>query len=169
MANDLIEVLLQLSNIVSITVVGIDHEQLACAKNSRLKSFPILEPIDINSDLLVAIGNSKRIAIFLPDLPSVKPSEISLALELASDHETSFISDQSSLGTTAFFSSVGKVPTYFGTNSAATHRNAYAFELVDPHFIGIKSDCDDLSDLLAINSADLGRNTRYLIEQHQQN
>jgi len=169
MANDLIEVLLQLSNIVSITVVGIDHEQLACAKNSRLKSFPILEPIDINSDLQMAIGESKRIAIFLPDLPSVKTTEILRALELSNNHQRSFIADQNLIGSTAFFSTVGKVPTYFGANSAAAHRSARAIELIDPQFKGIKADCDDWSDLLAIDISDLGHATRALMEHHLQN
>jgi 2-phospho-L-lactate guanylyltransferase (CobY/MobA/RfbA family) len=166
MASDLIDTLLQVPNIASITVVGVEHSLITNIANPRLNSFPISEPISINADLYLAIGDAERIAIFLPDLPSVKLSEISLALELASNHKTSFITDQSALGTTAFFSSVGCVPTYFGTNSAAAHREASAFELVNPHFIGIRSDCDDLSDLLAINSANLGYNTRFLIEQH---
>jgi 2-phospho-L-lactate guanylyltransferase len=169
MAVDLIDVLLQVPQISSITIVGVDHEQLTDAANPRLKSFPISQPVDINSDLQLAIGDSKRIAIFLPDLPSVKTAEILRALELANAHHTSFIADQNSIGSTAFFSTVGKVVTHFGTNSAAAHRDAQAIELIDPQFKGIKADCDDWSDLLAIDISDLGHATRALMEHHLQN
>jgi 2-phospho-L-lactate guanylyltransferase len=169
MAVDLIDVLLQVPQISSITIVGVDHEQLTDAANPRLRSFPIIDPININSDLQMAIGGSKRIAIFLPDLPSVKTVEILRALELANTHRTSFIADQNSIGSTAFFSTVGKVATHFGANSAAAHRSAQAIELIDPEFKGIKADCDDWSDLLAINTSDLGHATRALMEHHLQN
>jgi 2-phospho-L-lactate guanylyltransferase len=169
MAIDLIEVLLEILQIATITIVGVDHKQLMSATNSRLKSFPILEPIDITSDLQLAIGESKRIAIFLPDLPSVKAVEILQALALASTNRTSFIADQNSIGSTAFFSTVGKVVTHFGINSAAAHRSAGAIELIDPQFKGIKADCDDWSDLLAIAANDLGHATRALMEHHLQN
>ena len=169
MAVDLIDVLLQVPQISNITIVGVDHEQLTDAANPRLRSFPISQTIDINSDLQMAIGDSKRIAIFLPDLPSVKTTEISKALELASGHRASFIADQNSFGSTAFFSTIGKVATHFGANSAAAHRNTQAIELIDPEFKGIKADCDDWSDLLAINTSDLGHATRSLMEHHLQN
>ena len=169
MAIDLIDVLLQIPQIATITIVGVDRKQLTSVTNSRLKSFPILEPIDINSDLQLAIGESKRIAIFLPDLPSAEATEVSQALALASTNQTSFIADQNSIGSTAFFSTVGKVATYFGINSAAAHRSAGAIELIDPKFKGIKADCDDWSDLLAIAANDLGHATRALMEHHLQN
>ena len=169
MAIDLIDALLQTPQIASITIVGVDHEELTSSASPKLKSFPISEPIDINSDLQMAIGDSKRVAIFLPDLPSVTPAEISVALELASAHRTSFIADQNSIGSTAFFSTVGKVATHFGTNSAAAHRGAQSFELIDSIFKGIKADCDDWSDLLAIETGDLGQATRALMEHHLQN
>jgi 2-phospho-L-lactate guanylyltransferase len=169
MAVDLIEVLLQVPHITSITIVGVDHQELTTAANPKLRSFPISEPVDINSDLQLAIGGSKRIAIFLPDLPSVKTAEISQALELATSHKTSFIADQNSIGSTAFFSTVGKVATQFGINSAAAHRSAQAIELIDPQFKGIKADCDDWSDLEAIEISDLGHATRVLMELHLQN
>lgn len=169
MAIDLIEVLRQVPHIANITVVGVDHQELTNSANPKLLSFSISEPIDINSDLQLAIGDSKRIAIFLPDLPSVKTAEISKALELANSHKTSFIADQNSIGSTAFFSTVGKVPTYFGANSAAAHRNAQAIELIDSQFKGIKADCDDWSDLVAIKISDLGHETRALLEHHLQN
>ena len=169
MAVDLIDVLLQVPQISSITIVGVDHEQLTDAANPRLRSFPISQPFNINSDLQMAIGDSKRIAIFLPDLPSVKTVEILRALELANTHRASFIADQNSIGSTAFFSTIGKVATHFGANSAAAHRSAQAIELIDPEFKGIKADCDDWSDLLAINTGDLGHATRSLMEHHLQN
>ena len=169
MAVDLIDVLLQVPQISSITIVGVDHEQLTDAANPRLRSFPIIDPININSDLQMAIGGSKRIAIFLPDLPSVKTTEILRAFELANTHQTSFIADQNSIGSTAFFSTVGKVATHFGAYSAAAHRSAQAIELNDPEFKGIKADCDDWSDLLTIETGDLGHATRALMEHHLQN
>jgi 2-phospho-L-lactate guanylyltransferase len=169
MAVDLIDVLLEVPQISSITIVGVDHEQLTDAANPRLRSFPISQPVDINSDLQLAIGVSRRIAIFLPDLPSVKTTEISKALGLATGHRTSFIADQNSIGSTAFFSTIGKVVTHFGINSAAAHRSAQAIELIDPQFKGIKADCDDWSDLLAIDISDLGHATRSLMEHHLQN
>ena len=169
MASDLIDALLQVSNIQSITIVGVDHRELTDAANPKLKSFPIAEPIDINSDLQIAIGEPSRVAIFLPDLPSINSSEISRALELASNHRTSFIADQNEIGTTAFFSTIGKAQTYFGSNSAAAHREAHAFELTNPEFKGIKADCDDWSDLLALDLENLGHSTRSLMEHHLQN
>jgi len=169
MAIDLIDVLLQIPQIATITIVGVDHKQLTSVTTSRLNSFPILEPIDINSDLQLAVGESKRIAIFLPDLPSAEATEVSQALSLASTNQTSFIADKNSIGSTAFFSTVGKVATHFGINSAAAHRSAGTIELIDPQFKGIKADCDDWSDLLAIDTQDLGHATRALMEHHLQN
>ena len=169
MASDLIDVLLQVPNIARITVVGVDLESLTESADPRLKSFPILEPISINADLHLAIGDTNRIAIFLPDLPSVKAAEITQALELASKHQTSFITDLNSIGSTAFFSTVGKVETHFGLNSANAHRDAHAFELFDAQFKGIKADCDDWADLLAIESSDLGHATRALMEHRRHN
>jgi len=169
MAVDLIDVLIQIPQISSITVVGVDHQELTNSASPKLKSFLISEPVDINSDLQLAIGDSKRVAIFLPDLPSVKVAEISEALQLASTYRTSFIADQNSIGSTAFFSTVGKVATHFGANSAAVHRNVQAIELIDSIFKGIKADCDDWSDLLAIDTSDLGHATRALMEHHLQN
>ena len=167
-ASDLIDALLQVSSITSITVVGIDHQLLTNATNARLNSYPIAEPIDINSDLQISIGEVNRFAVFLPDLPSVKPAEITLAFELASAQQTSFIADQNGLGSTAFFGTTGKVQTHFGANSAAAHRAAGAHELINPSFKGIKADCDDWSDLLAIDSNELGHSTRALLEHHLQ-
>lgn len=169
MAVDLIDVLLQVPHISSITIVGVAHQELTNSANPKVGSFPISQPVDINSDLQLAIGDSRRIAIFLPDLPSVKTTEITEALELASGHRTSFVADQKSIGSTAFFSTVGKVMTHFGINSAAAHRSAQAIELIDPQFKGIKADCDDWSDLLAIDTRDLGHATRALMEHHLQN
>ena len=169
MASDLIDTLLRVPNIASITVVGVEHGLITNADNPRLKSIPILEPVSINADLFLAFSEAKRIAIFLPDLPSATAKEISKALELASEHQTSFIADLNSIGSTSFFSTIGKVETHFGLNSAAAHRTANAFELVDPHFKGIKADCDDWADLLAIESSDLGHATRALMEHHRQN
>lgn len=168
MASDLIDALLQVSNIASITVVGVDHRLITDAANLRLTSFEIAEPVDINSDLNIAIGAKNRIAIFLPDLPSITPLEISTALEMASHNRTSFIADQNAIGSTAFFSTAGKVSTRFGANSAAAHRAAQAVELSHPTFRGIKADCDDWSDLLAINTSDLGHATQALMEHHLQ-
>jgi 2-phospho-L-lactate guanylyltransferase (CobY/MobA/RfbA family) len=169
MASDLIDALLQVPNIARITVVGVDLESLTESADPRLKSFPILEPISINADLKLAIGDTNRIAIFLPDLPSVKAAEITQALELASKHQTSFIADLNSIGSTAFFSTIGKVQTHFGINSAAFHRQAQAIELIDAQFKGIKADCDDWADLLAIESSDLGHATRALMEHRRHN
>jgi len=169
MAVDLIDVLLQVTHIASITIVGVDHHELTNSANPKVRSFPISEPVDINSDLQLAIGDSRRVAIFLPDLPSASSVEISLALALASTQRTSFIADQNSIGSTAFFSTVGKVATHFGANSAAAHRTTHAIELVDPQFKGIRADCDDWSDLLAIDTSDLGHATRALMEHHLQN
>ena len=169
MADDLIDALLQVSNLQSITIVGVDHRELTDAANPKLNSIPIAQPIDINSDLHIAIGEQSRVAIFLPDLPSVNSNEISRAFELASNHRTSFIPDQNQIGITAFFSTIGKVQTYFGQNSAEAHRATHAIELTDPEFKGIKADCDDWSDLLALNLENLGRSTRSLMEHHLQN
>ena len=169
MASDLIDALLQVPHIASITIVGVDHQELTDLADPRLSSLPISQPIDINSDLQIAIGEENKIAIFLPDLPSVSAKEISLALEMAASHKTSFIADQNEIGTTAFFSTAGKVTTHFGLNSAAAHRGASAAELTDPEFRGIKADCDDWSDLLAIDIGNLGHSTRALMEHHLQN
>ena len=169
MASDVIEVLLQIPSISSIKVVGVDHSQITEVKDSRLSSIPFLEPNDINSDIAQAIDNVDRYAVLLPDLPSVKAQEVIRAFELASHYERSFIADKSGVGSTAFFSTVGKVSTFFGHNSAEAHRGAGAIELKDSLFAGIKADCDVWSDLLAISSQDLCSATRALMEQHLQN
>lgn len=169
MANDVIDALLPMSDISRITIVGVSHLDLTSNSDSRIDSIPIREPLDINADLQLAIGSEHKIAIFLPDLPSLTSTEIRLALDLATSHQTSFIADQNGFGTTAFFSTIGKVSTRFGLNSAEAHRKDGANELKDPIFKGIKADCDDLADLLSTNKSELGSATRSLMEHHLQN
>lgn len=169
MASDVIDALLLVPNIASITVVGVDHKLVYSLDNPKLKSITITQAVDINADLALAISKEKRVAVFLPDLPSVTGEEITQALELAARKERSFISDRTELGTTAFFSTVGKVPTHFGINSAALHASSGATHLKSWQFRGIKADCDDWADLLAIAISDLGPFTRTLMEHHLQN
>lgn len=169
MASDLIDALLKVRQIALITVVGVDHKLVYSSDNPKLKSFAITQAVDINTDLALAISNEKRVAIFLPDLPGVSGGEITRSLELAAENARSFITDRTELGTTAFFSTVGKVPTYFGIDSAAKHQATGAVKLTDLTFQGIKADCDDWADLLAIKASDLGVATKSLLEHHLQN
>ena len=130
--------------------------QVQSVDDIKLQSFADLQP-----DYVFNVATQ--------NLPSVKAAEITQALELASKHQTSFITDLNSIGSTSFFSTIGKVQTHFGINSAAFHRQAQAIELIDAQFKGIKADCDDWADLLAIESSDLGHATRALMEHRRHN
>lgn len=161
MACDLIDALLTVKNVASITIVGVNHLELGVRADARLSSY-IPEAISgINSDLSHAIGNSKMIAAILPDLPAVTSKEIALALELAEGHIQSYIPDFTDIGTTAYFSTDREhFSPQFGENSARSHSMNGADQLSHPTFWGIRRDCDDLDDLLEIPPSALGFATR---------
>lgn len=166
MASDVIESLLQLSIIDSITIVGENHHDVTANRDPRIQSFPLSVLAGINADLHQAIGASGKIAVILPDLPTITSRELAIALDLADAHEQSFIPDFTGCGTTSYFATRSEAfNPRFGPNSALAHSRGGAIELSHPFFVGITRDCDDFKDLEQFPLSTLGRSTRSIMEQ----
>ncbi len=165
MANDVIDAILQLSNVGSITIVGLHHLDVTTNPDLRIRSFPLTQMTGINNDVRRAIGASNKISVILPDLPSITSAELAIALDLASANEQSFIPDFSGKGTTIYFvTNSNAFNPQFGPNSALEHLKNGAKELSHPAFAGIMRDCDDFTDLGQIPLSALGRATRSIME-----
>jgi 2-phospho-L-lactate guanylyltransferase len=165
MASDVIESLLQLAIIDSITIVGENHLDATANRDPRIRSLPMSVLAGINADLHQTIGASERIAVILPDLPTITSGELAIALDLADVHEQSFIPDFAGRGTTSYFSTRSKVfNPQFGPNSALAHLRGGAIKLSHPSFVGIMRDCDDFKELEQFPLSALGRSTRSIME-----
>lgn len=170
MACDLIDALLSLDNVASITVVGVNHRDLSAQGDNRLDSYLPEVPSGINCDLSHAIGNSGKIGAILPDLPAVTSEEIAIALELAEGHTQSYIPDYTDVGTAAYFSTSREYfSPQFGGDSSRSHSLKGAYKLSHPTFWGIRRDCDNLTDLLGIPLSSLGVATRSALTRQMRN
>lgn len=128
-----------------------------------LDSFPcsvLIEPRELdglNSALawaLSALGDARsQCTILAADLPFVSSVEIEYALELASQHERSFVSDSAGSGTTllAMNHTPGFTPA-FGEDSRSAHEALGCVELLIPQTSGLRRDVDTLDQLNADHS-----------------
>ncbi len=165
MANDVIDELILVPAIELITIIGIDHRRLGERTQAKIQSIVPDPALGINIDILSLHRVSEHTAVLLPDLPSLKADEVALALTLAGNHDQSFISDRSGLGTTMYLST--KKESFhprFGAQSAREYAENSAVELTSSEFIGIKHDCDNLSDLLNLSLPTLGPATRAFVQ-----
>ncbi len=74
------------------------------------------------------------VLICVSDLPCLTSETVALALDLGSDHDTSFIADLDGSGTTMWLAPHGDgLPSHFGADSRSAHRAAGAVDLVDEY------------------------------------
>lgn len=164
MASDVVDSIMELANIEAVTVVGVSHEEVSSLKDPRLRSYLPKVISGINSDVLLAVGGSRKIAVILPDLPAVTSAEIAIALDLAEGNRQSFIRDAEGSGSSMYFApSRQYFSPQFGVNSAHSHALNAAVELSHPTFLGIRRDCDDLVGLTNIPISTLGLATRSFV------
>jgi len=166
MANDVIQQLLQVPEVHTITVVGSDHRDLIKLPDHRVNSSIPYPSQSINIDVSSVLGEERKVAILLPDLPGLTHHEISIALNFANTRSTSFIRDYKGVGSTFYMCTQReKFNPKFGADSAKLHLETGAIEIVDSRFDGLRRDCDSLSDLAEFEVASLGRSTRLFMEQ----
>lgn len=93
--------------------------------------------------------DGEGVAAVSGDLPSLRASELSLALQRASSHARSFVADVEGTGTTLYAATSRQLfEPRFGVASAAAHaRTAVALESYD--LPGLRRDVDTIEDLRA--------------------
>lgn len=169
MASDVIDAILNLSNIEMVTLVGVCYEEMSLRNDPRLRSYLPNGISDINGDIRQGIGTSQSIAVILPDLPALTSEEIAIAFTLAEGHQQSFIRDHEGTGSTMYFASSREYfSPQFGVNSAPAHVAGGVVELNHPNFYGIRRDCDEFDHLTNISPSKLGPATRSFVEQMMQ-
>lgn len=104
------------------------------------------------------------IAAMLADLPALRPHELETALTLATDHETSFVSDTPAVGTTLYCTMPGAdfVPA-FGGPSRLAHLSGGAIELDGAHIPTVRRDVDTEPDLREAAQLGVGPHTREIL------
>ena len=165
MAIDVINCLLLVEQINSITIVGVDHKELVQSNDPKVESFIPSKLLGINSDVTEAVKYSQNIAVLLPDIPAITGLEITTALMLAENQPESFIADKSEQGST-FYAALQRqnLQPAFGLGSALKHANQGAYKLDHECFIGIRSDCDNLMQLLSISPELIGPATKKFLQ-----
>jgi 2-phospho-L-lactate guanylyltransferase len=103
---------------------------------------------------LAEIGEARnQCAILAADLPFVSAAEIEYALELASQHERSFVSDSAGSGTTLLaMNHTAEFTPAFGEDSRSAHERLGCVELPIPQTSGLRRDVDTLDQLNADHS-----------------
>ncbi len=106
----------------------------------------------------------RRPVVVLPgDLPAMTGPDLSHTLRAHADHELAFCADAAGLGTTLV---VARTPallrTAYGPGSAQRHREMGAVEMTDVP-PGLRRDIDVLDDLADARAIGLGRNTRQVV------
>lgn len=99
------------------------------------------------------------------DLPSLRPAELTEALERAAAHEASFVRDAEGTGTTLVLArSLDAFRPAFGPGSARRHARAGFAELAGAGLPSIRHDVDTTQDLAVAIGMGVGARTTHLLE-----
>jgi len=99
------------------------------------------------------------------DLPTLRPGELSRALARAAAHETSFLRDAESTGTTLVLArSPGAFRPAFGPGSAQRHTRAGFAEIDGDDVASVRHDVDTVADLAVARRLGVGPHTARLLE-----
>lgn len=150
----------------SVTVVTPDRSAAAAARGLGAAVMadptPADHPDPLNNAILSAYEpvstESPNIVVLQGDLPALRSSELSQALNLAQRHPRSFVPDRQGSGTAALFSFGAPLDPRFGADSAQRHRDSGAVELVG-HWPGLRCDIDTPADLAEARRLGLGTAT----------
>lgn len=86
----------------------------------------------LNAALTRAARGRRQIAALLPDVPAVRPEDLSWALSRAAKHARTFVADASGIGTTMVTSLLGDdLRPSFGCRSCAAHLASGAVPIID--------------------------------------
>src|SRR6266536_2449759 len=107
------------------------------------------------AEVLAGLG-----AVVVPDLPALRPAELSDALRAAARWPQAFVPDFAGSGTTLYAVRPGTAfRPRFGPGSAARHRAAGAAEITRPGLAGLRRDVDEPADLRGARELGLGTRT----------
>jgi 2-phospho-L-lactate guanylyltransferase len=119
-------------------------------------------PDPLNNAILAACGpvlaRTPNVVVLQGDLPALRSAELSAALACAELHPRSFVADRQGTGTAALFAFGVPLDPRFGTDSATSHRDSGAVELVGA-WPGLRCDIDTPDDLAAARALGVGAAT----------
>lgn len=106
------------------------------------------------------------VAVLLGDVPSLRPDELELALELAEHSPKSFVADADNDGTVLLAALNGSAHSpAFGAHSRDAHLAAGYVELGVPRDSGLRRDVDTSEQLLGIDPTALGVRTASALQR----
>ncbi|WP_246836297.1 2-phospho-L-lactate guanylyltransferase [Nesterenkonia sp. NBAIMH1] len=115
---------------------------------------------------LTCLGETRRTAVMLGDLPALRPDDLGEALDRARSAPRGFVSDRYGTGTVLLTASAGaRHRPRFGTGSALLHRTSGYTELTVPAASTLRHDVDTLADLRRAAELGLGPHTARVVEQ----
>jgi 2-phospho-L-lactate guanylyltransferase len=111
------------------------------------------------------ISPGRPVAAVMTDLASIRPRDVTAALELASAHPLGMITDKDGTGTTMLSALSPRVLVpRFGLGSARRHREAGHIELDIPRGDRMRLDIDTADDLAKARTFGLGPRARGILE-----
>jgi len=134
---------------------------------SRLGAEPVVDLPDSGLNPALAFGAAQAarrypgagVAALGADLPALRPEELAEALLGAAGHLRAYVCDQERTGTVLLAARPGhRLDPRFGPDSARSHRNSGAVELVG-QWPSLRRDVDTPSDLQTVVSMGVGPHT----------
>ncbi|MGB3763331.1 MAG: 2-phospho-L-lactate guanylyltransferase [Ornithinimicrobium sp.] len=102
---------------------------------------------------------SQRHAVLLGDLPALRPSELTRALDACARHPVAMVPDHSGTGTALLTGSGTPLRPAFGRDSARRHQEGLGAVALHPSAPGLRRDVDDAHDLDRARALGVGRHT----------
>ncbi len=151
---DTVTAALASARVGAVLVVTDDH---VLARELRAKGVDVVPDglgDDLNGSLVQAAAEGRRRwpdlapAALCADLPALRPSELTAALDVAAGHPASFVRDADGEGTTLFAAtSPDAFEPRFGAGSRDAHRAGGAHEVVEVAVPTLRRDVDTPADL----------------------
>jgi len=149
-----------------VLVVTDDHRLAADLADLGASVIPDGAAADLNESLVQAAAElarrhpALRVAALCADLPTLRPAELTHALELAAAHPTSFVADASGAGTTMVTAlAVEDFTPRFGAGSSASHGVEGLHPIDEVDIPTVRHDVDTPEDLAAALAMGVGAHT----------
>lgn len=163
---DTITATLAVSSVRSVTVVTPDEVAAQAAQELGAAVLPdpttAGHPDPLNNAILAAYAavstSTPNVVVLQGDLPALRSTELSDAVDRAAQFPRSFVADRQDTGTTALFTFGVPIDPRFGSGSARRHQVSGAVRLGDP-WPGLRCDIDTPDDLAAAKLLGVGAAT----------